>query len=89
MRLAQLTYPECAEEIREKITYAQFVNAINDGFVKRTLQLEGISSLKMAIERAMIIKVINEKFSKKKSIMIIMIQNEIIVFTIIRIKIQG
>lgn len=66
-RLAPLAYPECAEEIREKIACAQFVNAINDGFIKRTLQLEGVSSLKMAIERAMTIKVINENsFSKKK-----------------------
>lgn len=67
-RLAQLAYPECAEEIHNKIACAQFVSAIQDGFIKRTLQLEGITFLKVAIERAMVIKVINENsFSKDKN----------------------
>lgn len=62
-----MAYPECAEEICEKIACAQFVNVINDGFTKRTLLLERVTSLKVAIERAMVIKVINENFQRNKN----------------------
>ena len=59
-RLSRLAYPECSHEVRDKIACAQFIAALSDGFVKRTLQLESISSLKSAIERAMAVKVIQE-----------------------------
>jgi hypothetical protein len=48
--LSRLAYSEWEDEIREKIACAQFVNAINNGFIKRTLQLEGITSLKVAVD---------------------------------------
>lgn len=69
-RLSRLAYSECSDEVREKIACAQFINAINDRFVKRTLQLEGITSLKLAIERAKTIREINENsfFEKDKKI---------------------
>lgn len=57
-RLSRLAYPECTHEIRDKIACAQFVAALTDGFLKRTIQLENINSLKSAIERAMAIRVI-------------------------------
>ncbi|CAL1672121.1 unnamed protein product [Lasius platythorax] len=67
-RLSRLAYPECSHEVRDKIACAQFIAALSDGFVKRTLQLESISSLKSAIERAMAVKVIQENsFSKNKN----------------------
>jgi hypothetical protein len=59
-RLAQLAYPECSHSIRDKIACAQFISALTNGFVKQTLQLEGVSSLKTAIQRAMTIRVIRE-----------------------------
>lgn len=55
-RLARLAYPERAEEIHAKIACVQFVNAINDEFTKRTLQLEEVTSLKIATDRTMVIK---------------------------------
>jgi len=36
-RLSQLAYPECSDSIRYKIACAQFVSALFDRFVKRTL----------------------------------------------------
>lgn len=63
-----MAYPERAEEVRENIACAQFINAINDGFIKRTLQLEGITILKLAIERVIAIKIINDNsFQKRKN----------------------
>ena len=65
-RLSRLAYPECSHEVRDKIACAQFIIAISDGFVKRTLQLENISSLKLAVERAMAVKAIQQNsFSEK------------------------
>jgi len=62
-----LAYPECTPEIRDKIASAQFIAALSDGFVRRTLQLEGLTSLRAAIERAMAVKVIQENsFSRKQ-----------------------
>lgn len=51
---------------RDKIACAQYVAALSDGFIKRTLQLEGINSLKTAIERSKAIKVIHENSFEKK-----------------------
>ena len=59
-RLSHLAYPECSFSVREKIACAQFVSALADNFVRRTLQLEGVSSLKLAIERAKAVKIIQE-----------------------------
>lgn len=64
-RLSQLAYPECSHEVRDKIACAQFITALSNGFIKRTLQLEGITSLKAAVHRAMAVKIIQENsFSK-------------------------
>jgi len=43
-----------------KIACAQFISALTDGLIKRTLQLEGVNSLKAAIERSVAIKVIQQ-----------------------------
>ncbi|RLU19027.1 hypothetical protein DMN91_009385 [Ooceraea biroi] len=51
-RLSRLAYPECSHEVRDKIACSQFVAALSEGFIKRTIQLEEIISLKAAIERA-------------------------------------
>jgi len=67
-RLSCLAYPECPLNVREKIACAQFVSAISDSFVKRTLQLEGITSLRLAIERAKAIKIIRaDEFQRKNN----------------------
>lgn len=65
-RLSQFAYPECPHSVRDKIACAQFVSAISDGFIRRTLQLEGISSLKVAIERAKTVKSIQESYFEQK-----------------------
>jgi len=57
--LSRLAYPECSHESRDKIAYAQFISALPSDFVKRTLQLEDITSLK-TVQRAMAVKVIQE-----------------------------
>jgi len=56
--LSLLAYPECTKKVRNKIACAQFIAALTDGFIKRTLQLEGVNSLRTALERAMAIKAI-------------------------------
>jgi len=56
--LSRLAYSECTKEVRDKIAFAQFIAALTDGFIKRTLQLEGVNSLRMALERATAIKAI-------------------------------
>ncbi|KMQ87965.1 hypothetical protein RF55_12625 [Lasius niger] len=67
-RLSRLAYPECTHEVRDKIACTQFVAALSNGFIKQTLQLENVSSLKPAIERAMAIKVIQENsFTKNEN----------------------
>lgn len=65
-RLSYKAYPECSHEIRDKIACAQFIVAMLDGFVKQTLQLENVISLKSAIERAMTIKNIKENSNLQK-----------------------
>jgi len=44
----RLIYPECSLEMREKIACAQFTSAVTDAFIKRTLQLEEVNSLRTA-----------------------------------------
>lgn len=54
--------------MREKIACAQFIVGLVDGKIKRTLQLEGVISLEVAIERAKTIKIIQENsFSGRKN----------------------
>ncbi|KYN50244.1 hypothetical protein ALC62_05960 [Cyphomyrmex costatus] len=66
-RLARLVYPELTDAVRDKFACAQFISALTDGFVKRTIQLEGITSLRFAIERAKTIRIIQENsFGHKK-----------------------
>jgi len=36
-RLLRLAYPKCSDEVRDKIACAQFIAALSDGFLKRTL----------------------------------------------------
>lgn len=67
-RLSRLAYPECDSEIREKIACAQFINALSDGFIRRTLQIEGLTSLKLALERAKTLKIIQENNSFRKDL---------------------
>jgi len=57
-RLVRLAYFECSLEVREKIACVQFISALMDGFIKRILQLEGVNSLKAAVERSVAMKVI-------------------------------
>ena len=65
-RLAHLAYPECSHEVREKIACAQFISVLSDGFVKRTLHLEGVYSLKLAVQRGIAIRVIQKnRFTEK------------------------
>mgnify|MGYP002717615413 CR=1 FL=1 len=64
-RLSRLAYPECPYAVRDKIACAQFISALSDGFLRRTLQLEGITSLNLAVERAKTVKIIQgENFGK-------------------------
>ncbi|KYN27946.1 hypothetical protein ALC57_02645 [Trachymyrmex cornetzi] len=65
-RLSQLAYPECTHLIRDKVACAQFVSALSDGFIKRTLQLEGVASLRVAVERARAVKLIQESSFERK-----------------------
>lgn len=66
-RLSQMAYPECPHSVRDKIACAQFVSALSDNFVRRTLQLEGVTSLRIATERAKTIKFIRDSnFYEKK-----------------------
>ncbi|XP_011858923.1 PREDICTED: uncharacterized protein LOC105556439 [Vollenhovia emeryi] len=57
-RLSRLAYAECPHDVHDKIACAQFVSGVYDGFTRRTLQLERISSLNLAVERAKAIKII-------------------------------
>ncbi|XP_071652584.1 uncharacterized protein [Temnothorax longispinosus] len=66
-RLSRLAYPECPYEIRDKIACSQFVSAVSDNFVRRTLQIEGITLLSRAVERAKALKIIQgEGFVREK-----------------------
>jgi len=57
---SRLVYPEYSKEVRDKIACAQCIAVLSDGFIKCTLQLEGIVLLKTTLERAMAIKIIQE-----------------------------
>lgn len=52
--------------MRDKIACAQFVSALSDGFLRRTLQLEGVTSLKIAVERAKVVEIIQGKSFERK-----------------------
>lgn len=45
-----LAYPESFAS-RDKIACAQFVNALTDNNLRRTLQMEGVTSFNVAVER--------------------------------------
>lgn len=53
--------------MRDKIACSQFIAALTDGFIKRSLQVEGVISPRVAIERAKTLKLINRSsFSGKR-----------------------
>ena len=60
-QLAGLAYPECSLEVQDKIACTQFIIGIYDIGVRETLQLERITSLKVALARALKVKVIKEQ----------------------------
>jgi len=60
-RLCRLAYPEGTFVLRDKIACSQFISGLADNFVKKTLRLEGINSLKTAMVRARAIKEIQEE----------------------------
>jgi len=45
-RLCRLAYPEGTFALRDKIACSQFISGLVDNFVKKTLRLDGINSLK-------------------------------------------
>lgn len=65
-RLSRLAYPECPFAVRDKIACAQFISALSDGFLRRTLQLEGITSLNFAVERAKTVEIIQGEYFERK-----------------------
>lgn len=66
-RLSRLAYPKCLTKVCDKIACSQFVAVLTDGYVKRTLQLEGITTWRVAVERTKAIKRINKNsFFKKR-----------------------
>jgi len=60
-RLCRLAYPEGTFALRDKIACSQFISGLVDNFIKKTLRLEGINSLKTAVVRARAIKEIQEE----------------------------
>ncbi|KYN21733.1 hypothetical protein ALC57_05894 [Trachymyrmex cornetzi] len=66
-RLTRLAYPECSNLMRDKIACAQFVSTLSDGYIKRALQMEGVAFLRLAIERAKTMQLIQGTcFGNKK-----------------------
>lgn len=66
-RLSRLSYPECPYDVRDKIACTQFIAALTGGFVKTTFQLEGITSLRQAVERAKAIRnICADSFERQK-----------------------
>ncbi|KYQ59432.1 hypothetical protein ALC60_01548 [Trachymyrmex zeteki] len=65
-KLARMAYPECSDLMRDKIACAQFVSTLSDGYVKRALQMEGVASLRLAIERAKAVQLIQGTCFKNK-----------------------
>ncbi|XP_077256491.1 uncharacterized protein LOC143894221 [Temnothorax americanus] len=64
-KLSRLAYSECPYELRDKIACAQFITAVSDNFIRRALQMEGITSLILAVERAKALKVIQGDNSER------------------------
>ena len=60
-KLVALAYPECSLEVQDKIAYSQFIIGIYNIGVRETLQLERITSLKVALARALEVKVIKQQ----------------------------
>ena len=59
-RLSALVYPECSFEVQDKIACSQFIRATFDASIREILRLERITSLKVALARAMEVKAIRE-----------------------------
>ncbi|KAL6256586.1 hypothetical protein P5V15_012697 [Pogonomyrmex californicus] len=59
-RLSRLAYPECSPGVQDKIACSQFIVALVDGFIKQTLQMEGHTSLRVAVERVIAVKIFKE-----------------------------
>lgn len=60
-----MAYPKCFFAMWDKI--AQFISTLSNGYVKRTLQSEGVTSLKL--EKAKAIKIIQEEsFEKRENV---------------------
>jgi len=60
-----LAYPECSYAMCDKIACAQFIIALSDRFIKRMLQLEGVTSLDLAIRAKAIKGIQEENFGRK------------------------
>ena len=60
-KVAVLVYPECSLEVQDKIVCSQFIIGIYNIGVRETLQLERITSLQIALARALEVKVIKEQ----------------------------
>lgn len=60
-KLASLAYPEVSLEVQDKIACSQFITGIYHVGVRETLQLEHITSLKVALTRALEVKAIKEQ----------------------------
>lgn len=60
-------YAQCkCTAIVNKLYYSQFVNALADNDLRRTLQMERVTSLNVAVERARALKVIQEDFERRR-----------------------
>lgn len=57
-KLSRLAYCKCSSALRDKIACAQFVSALLNNFLRRILQLEGVTLLVSAVEKAKPIKAI-------------------------------
>lgn len=69
-RLSRLLYPECSLAIQDKIAGSHFIVALSDNFVRMTLQLKGVTSLRDAVRRSLILKEIQmNSFVKTSSSM--------------------
>lgn len=66
-RLARSVYPECPAEVHDKISCAQFISVLSDGFIRQTLQLENVKSLRPAIERAITVQIIQRTNFPRKN----------------------
>ena len=60
-KLAVLAYPESSLEVQDKMACSQFILDIYNIGVRETLQLERITTLKVALARALEVKVIKDQ----------------------------